>query len=197
MDHMRNVVALAVLSTALISLSGCSTLDRLLKGNPSAAIEPETTGPLAPSVVNNAEEINRPADRACAPAALTALAARLPEASQQTAVTQSVFTFATDKHDLNSEISGVLAAHALLLQQNQRVQMKITGHTDERGTADYNLALGERRANAVATFLAAAGVTPTQLQVVSYGEEKPAALGSDESAWAQNRRVELAYSGCE
>ena len=66
MDHMRNVVALAVLSTALISLSGCSTLDRLLKGNPSAAIEPETPGPLAPSVVNNAEEINRPTDRACA-----------------------------------------------------------------------------------------------------------------------------------
>jgi len=67
----------------------------------------------------------------------------------------------------------------------------LEGHTDERGSREYNMALGERRAAAVQRYLAGQGVSPSQLELVSYGEEKPAAMGSNEEAWAQNRRVEL------
>ena len=71
--------------------------------------------------------------------------------------------------------------------------VRLEGHADERGTREYNLALGERRAKAVANYLAIQGVPRPQIEVISYGEEKPAALGQGESAWAQNRRVELIY----
>lgn len=194
---MNKLITITLISTTLMTLPACSTLDQLLKGKNSVPPSPQTSGPLAPTIVAYPDEINRRVEAKCSPASLSALAASLPEAAQQAAIKQQVITFATDKSDLASETTGVLAAHAQLLLQHQRVQLNVTGHTDERGTADYNLALGERRANAVATFLAAAGVMPSQLQVISYGEEKPVALGSDEASWSQNRRVELTYSGCE
>ena len=182
------------LACALLTLSGCSTLEPSKTdsdSNPATA-----SGPLPPAMTNNQLEINRTADAGCAPAALAALAAALPDAGQQSAISQTLFLFGTDKHDLSAEATSVLTAHATLLQQQAALRLKITGHTDERGTADYNLALGERRANTVATFLTAAGIKPEQMQVVSYGEEKPLAIGADEAAWSQNRRVELAYAGC-
>lgn len=192
--HARFRLNALGIALTLLALNGCSTLDRPQDGidtNPATA-----SGPLAPAMTSNQLEINREADVGCVPAALAALASRLPEDSQQVAITQTVFLFGTDKYDLNTETTGVLTAHAALLQQQATLRLKITGHTDERGTADYNLALGERRSNTVATFLAAAGVNPEQMQVVSYGEEKPLAMGGDEASWSQNRRVELAYSGC-
>lgn len=180
------------LACALLALSGCSTLDSSKAANDTAT----ASGPLPPAMANNPLEINPTADAGCAPAALAALAADLPDTSQQSAISQTLLLFGTDKHDLSAETTGVLSAHATLLQQQAALRLKITGHTDERGTADYNLALGERRANTVATFLTAAGIKPEQLLVISYGEEKPLALGADEAAWSQNRRVELAYAGC-
>lgn len=184
------------LACALLSLSGCSTLGASKAGNGSDSSLATVSGPLPPAMTNNQLEINRTADAGCAPAALAALAAGLPDARQQSAISQTLFLFGTDKYDLSAETTSVLTAHATLLQQQAALRLKITGHTDERGTADYNLALGERRANTVATFLTAAGIKPEQMQVVSYGEEKPQALGADEAAWSQNRRVELAYAGC-
>jgi peptidoglycan-associated lipoprotein len=83
-----------------------------------------------------------------------------------------------------------LDVHAKDLKaQGNRVVLE--GHTDERGTREYNMALGERRAAAVQRYLVLQGVSPAQLELVSYGEEKPAVVGSTEEAWAQNRRVEL------
>ena len=184
------------LAFALLAVSGCSTLGSSKTGKGGDNNSATASGPLSPAMTNSLLEINRTADIGCAPAALAALAAGLSDANQQAAISQTVFLFGTDKYDLNTEAAGVLAAHSTLLQQQATLRLKITGHTDERGTADYNLALGERRANTVATFLAAAGVKPEQMQVVSYGEEKPQAAGVDEAAWSQNRRVELAYAGC-
>ncbi|MDO9620399.1 MAG: OmpA family protein, partial [Moraxellaceae bacterium] len=89
-----------------------------------------------------------------------------------------------------------LMAHAKLLSKVGLARVQLTGHTDERGTQDYNLALGERRANAVARYFSAAGVQPAQMNVVSYGKERPVADGSNEAAWQQNRRVELDYTVC-
>lgn len=105
-----------------------------------------------------------------------------------------VFYFGTNLSDITALSYGGLNAHAQYLKGNSQARLQIGGHTDERGTREYNLALGERRANAVARYLVGLGVQPGQLSVVSYGKEKPAVEGSDEESWAKNRRVELDYT---
>ena len=87
----------------------------------------------------------------------------------------------------------ILDAHAQYLSQNLGAAVTLEGHTDERGTREYNLALGERRAISVRQFMSLLGASSQQLRTVSYGEEQPAALGHNEEAWAQNRRVEVIY----
>ncbi len=104
-----------------------------------------------------------------------------------------VYYFGTNLSDVTAIAYGGLNAHAQFLRNNPNTRLQLSGHTDERGTREYNLALGERRANAVARYLVSTGVNASQLSVVSYGKEKPAADGSDEEAWAKNRRVELDY----
>ena len=84
---------------------------------------------------------------------------------------------------------GTLLKHATWLRANPNVRETLEGHCDERGTRDYNLALGERRANAAKNYLASLGVDASRIQTVSYGKERPSALGSDEQSWAQNRRA--------
>lgn len=101
--------------------------------------------------------------------------------------------FEYDSTTINSEGQSALNAHAEYLSLNSGRQLIIEGHTDERGTRDYNLSLGERRSRAVADFLIASGVPSQQLDVRSYGEENPVALEHSESAWQLNRRVELLY----
>jgi peptidoglycan-associated lipoprotein len=96
--------------------------------------------------------------------------------------------FGTDKSDLDAASRATLAAQARWMLANPSVRGSIEGHADERGTREYNLALGERRANAAKNFLIASGVPAGRLTVISWGKERPAATGSDESAWAQNRR---------
>ncbi|MCK5647786.1 MAG: peptidoglycan-associated lipoprotein Pal [Gammaproteobacteria bacterium] len=101
--------------------------------------------------------------------------------------------FEYDSITINSEGQSALNAHAEYLSLNPNKTMIIEGHTDERGTRDYNLSLGERRSRAVADFLTASGVSGQQIEVRSYGEENPVALDHNESAWQLNRRVELLY----
>lgn len=86
-----------------------------------------------------------------------------------------------------------LDKHAEALSADRGLRIRLEGHCDERGTREYNLALGERRANAVKAYLQAQGVFASQMETISYGEEKPAADGHNEAAWAQNRRVEIIY----
>lgn len=105
----------------------------------------------------------------------------------------TTFYFDFDTAEIKSEAREVLIAHAKFLEANPDLQVRLEGHADERGTKEYNLALGERRSNAVQRFLIVNGASRGQLETVSYGEEKPAANGSSESAWAQNRRVELVF----
>lgn len=94
---------------------------------------------------------------------------------------------------INSEGQSALNAHAEYLSLNPDQQIIIEGHTDEQGTREYNLSLGERRGRGVADFLSASGVPGHQMEVRSYGEENPVALDHNESAWQLNRRVELLY----
>lgn len=97
--------------------------------------------------------------------------------------------FDTDKSDLTPETRDLLAANAEWLRQHPTVRILVEGHCDERNTAEYNLALGWRRANAVKSYLVSLGVAGTRIDTISYGEERPFALGHDESAWRLNRRA--------
>ncbi|MEX0445616.1 MULTISPECIES: peptidoglycan-associated lipoprotein Pal [Xenorhabdus] len=105
----------------------------------------------------------------------------------------NIVYFGFDKYDINSEFAQMLDAHAAFLRSNPSVKVTIEGHADERGTPEYNIALGERRANAVKMYLQGKGVSADQLAIVSYGKEKPAVLGHDEAAYAKNRRAVIVY----
>lgn len=104
-------------------------------------------------------------------------------------VTGDRIFFALDEFAVDAQDQATLQSQAEWLRRYPAVTAVIEGHADERGTRDYNLALGERRANAAKNYLASLGIDPSRLQVISYGKERPAALGSDEAAWAQNRRA--------
>ncbi|MFC3285330.1 peptidoglycan-associated lipoprotein Pal [Litchfieldella rifensis] len=101
--------------------------------------------------------------------------------------------FDFDSDQIRSEFQSVLTAHAQYLRSNGNVTVVLEGHTDERGTREYNMALSERRAKAVERFLTVQGVSPSQFEIVSYGEERPAVRGNGEDAYAQNRRVVFSY----
>jgi peptidoglycan-associated lipoprotein len=97
--------------------------------------------------------------------------------------------FDTDRFNIDSVDAAALQTQAQWLARYPGKRATIEGHCDERGTRDYNLALGERRANAAKNYLVSLGVDPSRLTTVSYGKERPVALGSDESAWSRNRRA--------
>jgi len=155
-----------MIATALLALSPC------------AKKEPEE---LPPAPVETA----RPVETAPAPAG--------PVKGSQEDFVASVAAdrvyFDTDKFDIDAQDQATLQSQAQWLVANPTVRVTIEGHCDERGTRDYNLALGERRANAAKNALAGMGIDPSRITTISYGKERPAALGSDEQAWAQNRRA--------
>jgi peptidoglycan-associated lipoprotein len=107
---------------------------------------------------------------------------------------RKVIYFDFDKSEIKPEFADLVAAHARNLSSHPTLRMKLEGNTDERGTREYNIGLGERRAQAVRRALMLQGVAESQLTTVSFGAEKPAAEGDDETAWAKNRRVELVYT---
>jgi peptidoglycan-associated lipoprotein len=97
--------------------------------------------------------------------------------------------FGFDQFNIDAEDQASLRSQATWLQRYPAVRVTLEGHADERGTRDYNIALGERRANAARNFLASLGIDPTRIDVISYGKERPEAVGSNEEAWARNRRA--------
>jgi peptidoglycan-associated lipoprotein len=138
-----------------------------------------------------------------APSTVTAPAAATAEAPAQATISplddpnsvlaQRVVYFDFDKSNIKPEFLDVLTAHAKYLIAHPDQKMRIEGYTDERGTVEYNIALGDRRAQAVRRFLLFQGVNPDQLTTVSYGESHPADPGHNEAAWAKNRRAVLVY----
>lgn len=106
--------------------------------------------------------------------------------------TQTIY-FAFDNATIAGDYEAMLSAHAAYLSKNADLNVTIEGHADERGTPEYNIALGERRATAVAKYLQALGVQADQISIVSYGEEKPLLLGQSEDVYAKNRRAVLVY----
>lgn len=115
--------------------------------------------------------------------------ARLGEVGQE--ITANMIHFAFDSFDLRPDARTTLQRKAELLKANPEIRLLIEGHCDERGTAEYNLALGERRARAAYEFLVLLGINPSRLQIVSYGKERPLDPASNETAWAANRRAQF------
>jgi len=114
--------------------------------------------------------------------------------NSQSLLSRRVIYFDFDKSEVKAEYRAVVAAHAAYISANGSSRVTLEGHADERGTREYNLGLGERRGNSVSGLLSAGGAMGRQLDIVSYGEERPVCRVSDEDCWQQNRRVEIVYT---
>jgi peptidoglycan-associated lipoprotein len=108
-------------------------------------------------------------------------------------LSKRIVYFDFDRADINADSQSVVTAHAAYLAKNPNQKVRLEGHADERGSREYNIGLGERRGQAVRRAMLLQGVAEVQLSTVSYGEERPAAAGSDEQTYALNRRVEIVY----
>ena len=118
------------------------------------------------------------------------------EAMEQVRDNFSRVHFDTDSAALDSQSKSMLAANAQIMRNHPDIRVEVQGHCDERGTTEYNLALGSRRAKAVTDYMVGAGVAKTRIDAKSYGEERPLAAGEGEIAWSQNRRAEFrVYDG--
>lgn len=180
-DARRFLIPIALL-TALLLLQACSTSGGQKKGEAGAeAGEPPagTTSeggagvatPLGPEGRIDLEYLDDP----------------------QSPLSQRTIYFDFDSDAILPEWQDVVAAHGQLLAKYPDLHVRLEGHTDERGSREYNLGLGERRARAVAERMRLEGAQSSQMTIVSFGEEKPAVPGHDEAAWAKNRRVEIVY----
>jgi len=112
-------------------------------------------------------------------------------AERDAALATRIFYFEFDKSDLSAEARAALVHHANSLKASPNTRIRLEGHADERGTREYNLALGERRAQAIERYLQVQGVSAGQMETISYGEERPADTGTTEAAYSRNRRVEM------
>lgn len=190
---IKRVFGLSVLLTAIALSGGCSTLKST---NDTQASTPDsgTTNPSNPGAdvsVGSAGTGAGLQGEALASDATADAAGKANQAAIGAGI--SVVHFPYDSDALSQDDMDLLRKHAAFLKANPSRQARLEGHTDERGTQEYNLALGERRGKAVAVFLQSQGVNPQQFEVVSFGELKPVAEGEDEAAWAKNRRVEIVY----
>lgn len=168
MNKSTRVLLVSLLSVAV--LAGCS---KKVKETPPAPVETAPTAPTAPTTSGLYGPDDLDTD-AC--------------------LRQRVVYFDFDQDSVKPEFQAIVACHAKYLRDRPSSRITLQGNTDERGSREYNLGLGERRGNAVSSALQANGGSGSQLTVVSYGEERPVATGSNEEAWAQNRRVEIVYT---
>lgn len=164
---MSKILTSALLGVALIATAGCT------KKRPDTVLPPSDQGPGPIDNGNgNGDDIAGP----------------LNEQFKRAIISNTVH-FAFDQYDIDAEARAILDSQAQWLVAHPVARVTIEGHCDERGTREYNLALGDRRANAAKNYLAARGVSPSRITTISYGKERPIALGSDDQSWAQNRRA--------
>jgi peptidoglycan-associated lipoprotein len=170
------VAQLMLIVMSGLALASCKSKPALPDAsNPSAEQPSGQTGPTSDTDVSgSATDPNREA----------------LEAAKQAG---TIIYFDYDRAEIKPEFVPIVTAHAKYLNANNANKVRLEGHSDERGSREYNIGLGERRAQAVRRALMLQGVTEAQITTVSYGEERPAVQGSDESAYAKNRRVELVY----
>lgn len=179
---MKIVKSLSILCTGAVLLAACSS-------TPVAPVAPK---PSAPPVVQTTQA--NPAQPAPA-AESTVQSVAIPpylDPKNPLSSNRSVY-FDYDVFSIKPEFNRMLELHGKYLSNNPVLSIRVEGNADERGSAEYNLALGQKRAESVVRALKVYGVRDSQLEAVSWGKEKPKALGHDEAAWAQNRRVDMGY----
>lgn len=164
---------LMILALTMLAVAGCAKNVKPAAA-PAASTAPAPVAAPAAATTNTAPQVS-PLDDPNSPLA------------------QRVVYFDFDKSDIKPEFLDTLTAHAKYLVANPTQKVRIEGYTDERGTVEYNIALGDRRAQAVRRYLLFQGVTADQISTVSYGESHPADSGHDETAWAKNRRAVIVY----
>jgi peptidoglycan-associated lipoprotein len=174
---MRRVLVVLLIAASL-SLVACASK------RPKPATTPQTgteagTGAQGAGATNANANGSNPDDEAAGP--------------QAGILAKRVIYFDFDSAEIKGEGTDIVAAHARYLAANSGTRVRLEGHTDERGSREYNIGLGERRAQAVRRALLLQGAADAQISTVSYGEERPAVSGHDEAAWAKNRRVEIVY----
>ena len=188
-------VALAFILGSLLSAGGCSKKQ-------SKVEEVTAPAPLgAPKASGEDEEARRRADEEARRRAEAERQAKLRDAERGQSIRDQIQAFESEpvyfdynSPDLRPQYRPVLEKKATWLKSHPEYSLKIEGHCDERGTAEYNLALGERRAKVVMSYLVSLGVSPGRISTISYGEERPNASGHDERAWAKNRRADFRLS---
>jgi len=184
-----------LLTTVFIGLAGCQSApenDGLDNETPVAAMEDESSDTDAYGAGDRAE-IDSMSDDNMEEDEYGMEYGEGDEVATSDMLSTTVFYFDFDQSSVRSDALDALRAHAQYLNSNPEAEVRIEGHGDERGTREYNVALGERRGNAVQKYLRLNGVAANQMEVVSYGEEKPVAFGHDEKSWSANRRVEIVY----
>jgi len=172
---MYRTISLAVLLVLSLVVTGCGGDKNVKPEGAGASVEDRDvrTGGLGPEYGPDGRPIGA--------------------AGAEDPLSKRTIYFEFDSADVDEASRTIIEAHARYLIDNPDIKVVLEGHADERGTREYNLALGERRAKSVADMMALLGVARGRLTTISYGEEKPAALGHDESAWRLNRRVEILY----
>jgi len=182
---MKKVMSIALLLAGIVLLSGCPKKHDV--------IEPPTAGSQVSGGTNttSAGETAQTSGRALDGDASSEGNGMGANATGPLA--RKVIYFDFDKSEIKPEFADIVTAHARNLTAHPNIRMKLEGNTDERGTREYNIGLGERRAQAVRRALMLQGVAESQVTTVSFGAERPAVDGDDEAAWSQNRRVELVY----
>ncbi len=181
---MNKKLVLGSIAVVIATFAGCGT-----KEAPKDAVV-DTTKTSASNTnqppANNASSTGvKPAD----------VIAKNPLTDPANILSKRIVYFDYDKDTLKPEFQALVQAHAKFLADNRGRKIRLEGHTDERGSREYNMALGQRRADAVRKASNLLGVSNDRMETISFGEDKPRAQGHDESAWAQNRRVEIVYDG--
>jgi peptidoglycan-associated lipoprotein len=172
----KSLVLLAVMLAASLAVSGCGS---------------SKTKPDANANINAGQSTN--ADTSGVGQARASEEGAEAPGPMEGQLAKRIIYFDFDSSEIKGDGIGIVAAHAKYLAKNGGIKIRLEGHTDERGSREYNIGLGERRAQAVRRALLLQGAAEGQVSTVSYGEERPAAAGSDEAAWAKNRRVEIVY----
>ncbi len=207
---MQNFIRILIAAAALVLLASCAATGENTGQEQTAGAQPDATAQPGITAQPGQEVYSYPYGQApsldtydtygTSGAAVTAQAGGQPSQAvagvgggAAAASADRIVYFSYDSTDIVPESRTIIENNARSLSKNPQIVTQLEGHTDERGSREYNIALGERRANAVRQTMIAMGVSPQQIRVVSFGEERPAAPGHDERSYALNRRVEIIY----
>ncbi len=168
---MKKIARILIAAVLVAAVAGCAGKKTKPAPPPEEAPPPTTTAPMESTGRYSRESLDT-----------------------DSCLRQRVIYFDLDRTEIKPEFQAQVACHAAYLRQFPEARVRLEGNADERGSREYNLGLGERRGNAVQSALSAAGASSSQLNVVSYGEERPVCRQHEESCWSKNRRVEIIYT---